>query len=623
MIDTGHDLNTIGGRYGSLLQAAIVGGHEDTITYLLRKKVNVNQLNGYYDSPLGAAAACGRADLVKELISMGAEVNVASPAARAPLCHACATGDLTTVQALVEHGAKIETTSWLGRPLIVLAAEAGNLDIIKFLLARRLSARRQDTHWADGEALRVAASVGHLGLVDLLLNENCPVDEASKWGSTALHEAAIAGHDEVVMTLLQRKASVCAEGYNGWNALLYGTRRLQPSTLKEMLKLGAQVNHSLSSGTTALHLACARGRLESARVLLDHGADLDAEDESCWTSLHTAVWAHHTDVVEALLEHQPNLAVMTHSSHTALDLAFKCDCSVSLKTLLIEACHTTTLGLDYQHPIRDQRRNLICEALQAASARDEAAILRLTSSEILDAQIANCLLELSMRHSMLTTARRMLSAGATPAMPNAERRTAIHVAARSNNAEMMKLLLDQGVNPAARDYAGLTALDHAAAAGKPALGQVEMLMREDVLARQYTNGRLDSPEATRLSAVLGNYSGIWEGSYKYRSWMKGREDKTAMTVDFNDEQKAAAFPRFRNDAEDEVGPFAIFGQVVAPRVIVWVKLYRAVGWHYHGELSEDKQVISGTWGHSSQRVYGTFTLRRSLVENGIAKASMA
>jgi Ankyrin repeats (3 copies) len=97
---------------------------------------------------------------------------------------------------------------------------------------------------------------------------------ASQYGRTALHDASVNDHLEVVKLLLQR---------------------------------GADVRVVNQFGDTALHEASRWGHLEVVRLLLDNQADLAITNQHGWTSLHFAAAYSQLEVARVLLEATANV----------------------------------------------------------------------------------------------------------------------------------------------------------------------------------------------------------------------------------------------------------------------------------------------------------------------------
>jgi ankyrin repeat protein len=94
-------------------------------------------------------------------------------------------------------------------------------------------------------ALHDASVNDHLQVVKLLLQRGADVRVMNQFGDTALHEAARWGHLEVVRLLLDNQADISMTNQHGW---------------------------------TPLHFSAAYSQLEVARVLLEAGADVQAKD---------------------------------------------------------------------------------------------------------------------------------------------------------------------------------------------------------------------------------------------------------------------------------------------------------------------------------------------------------
>ncbi len=100
-----------------------------------------------------------------------------------------------------------------------------------------------------------------------------------KDGVTALMNAAIEGHSDIVQVLLNRDADVNMKDDGGWTALMRAAQG-GPTTIKEdhnaivrlLLAKGADVNVRSTNGMTALHLAEYHGHTEIVQLLKKAGA---------------------------------------------------------------------------------------------------------------------------------------------------------------------------------------------------------------------------------------------------------------------------------------------------------------------------------------------------------------
>ncbi|KAE8385575.1 ankyrin repeat-containing domain protein [Aspergillus alliaceus] len=124
-------------------------------------------------------------------------------------------------------------------------------------------------HFFGYAALHVAASRGHLAVVQLLTERGIPVDQLSSENETALHLAAEQGHCAVAHYLLER---------------------------------GADPHRGNQYGETALHVAAGHGHCDIVRLLFSYLPDLNIVDRNGHTALLRAVAEGHVDVVRVLLE---------------------------------------------------------------------------------------------------------------------------------------------------------------------------------------------------------------------------------------------------------------------------------------------------------------------------------
>jgi hypothetical protein len=69
------DVNAKGGRYGTALQAAAVGGHKEVVQMLVKAEADINAEGGMYGTALYGAAVGGHKEVVQMLAKAEADVN--------------------------------------------------------------------------------------------------------------------------------------------------------------------------------------------------------------------------------------------------------------------------------------------------------------------------------------------------------------------------------------------------------------------------------------------------------------------------------------------------------------------------------------------------------------------
>lgn len=132
---------------------------------------------------------------------------------------------------------------------------------------------------------------------------------------------------ELAALLKQHGASIEIDATdNGWPSLVYvcrGDRGGNPDSVRELIRLGADVNVTNYKGQTALHTAAKAGFVEPVEILLAHGANVNAQDQNGDTPLHTACKSSIKDqsklqnVVNLLTEANADLTIENNQGRTA------------------------------------------------------------------------------------------------------------------------------------------------------------------------------------------------------------------------------------------------------------------------------------------------------------------
>jgi ankyrin repeat protein len=133
LLDAGADVNAQAGHYGNALTAAAWYGHDRTARLLINKGADVNAQSGNYANALQAASSVGHCSMVEQLIYHGAMVNVTGGFYGSALQAACWRGNKQIVKALLQAGADPCTQGRECENAFVLALKRGDSTIVSLL----------------------------------------------------------------------------------------------------------------------------------------------------------------------------------------------------------------------------------------------------------------------------------------------------------------------------------------------------------------------------------------------------------------------------------------------------------------------------------------------------------
>lgn len=192
------------------------------------------------------------------------------------LLHAIHAGAGGIAMELLEQGADANAADG-DMPAIILAAAKKMTNVVAALLSARANANAVGTD-KEGKynkvpVLGVAASVGSLEIVQLLLGAGAKVDMADANGVTPLMMASAAGHADVGGLLITRCANIDQASNTGYTPLLFAAHEGQKATLRMLLSRGAVVDRADKEGNTPLLVASKMGHAELVTLLLQNSAD--------------------------------------------------------------------------------------------------------------------------------------------------------------------------------------------------------------------------------------------------------------------------------------------------------------------------------------------------------------
>jgi len=320
-----------------------------------------------------------------------------------------------------------------------------------------------DVAEADGtRVLHYAVEQNDLELVRHLLESGADGDALNRYGVSPLYIAALNGNAQVISLLLDDGADPNLALPEGETALMTAARSGDVATIDVLLAAGADANlREVWKAQTALMWAAAENNAPAVRRLLEAGAERDATSAgSEFTALKFAVRAGAIDAVTALLDSGANV------NETMLD-------GSSLLVLAATNAHYELAGV-----LLDRGADPNADAQGWTALHQVAWSRRWNMGFNLPgpAQTGNL--------DGVELVRRLVAAGADiDARQHQEPRdgnrnklnrigaTAFLLAAKSCDLPLMRVLLEQGADPAITTEDGATALMAAAGVGIWAPGE--------------------------------------------------------------------------------------------------------------------------------------------------------
>ncbi|XP_023717827.1 putative ankyrin repeat protein RF_0381 [Cryptotermes secundus] len=296
------------------IHLAILTGNDAIALWLLENGVSVNTESMAGISPLFCAIRCRNTQLVKVLIEKGADVNakIVNMDGITPLHSAVLVKDVDIFKILLENGADFTAfCNFRNQTVIHSAAAAGNLEMFLTMVRYNADMSVQTNNEKGDRPIHLAASMGHVSIVEWLIENGISMEIINKEGHTPLHRAAFRGKIRVVKLLLKKGADVNirtknkernTENIDHLNAfdcaaMVGGLRCLKVLLIGNTVKSGGN-----KYGDFPIHFAAAYGHLDVVDWLIDRGSAVDIRNNMGSTPLINASWGGHCNVARMLLD---------------------------------------------------------------------------------------------------------------------------------------------------------------------------------------------------------------------------------------------------------------------------------------------------------------------------------
>jgi ankyrin repeat protein len=288
----------------------------------LHETDNVGKTAVYY------AADCGHEETLTFLLEQGAQANSKDERGSTPFMLACQQGQMGVVKVLLEQVGPqaFQETDEDRRTALYYAACWGKEEIFSFLLGQGGQANSKDKYGAT--PFMLACQEGHMGVVSLILQHVGPqaLQEMEKRGWTALHFAAVRGHEDIVTFLLGQGAQASRRNDDGMTPFMRACHQGRTGVVQVLVQhMGKQAVHETDNrGATALHWAAHRGHEETAAFLISQGAQCSSRAVGGGTPLMWACWWGRLGVVRLLLQHRGPEALQGRDRNGRVALHWAC-----------------------------------------------------------------------------------------------------------------------------------------------------------------------------------------------------------------------------------------------------------------------------------------------------------
>ena len=215
----------------------------------------------------------GRPEAVMTLLANGADPRAVDASGNTPLHHAARSTDPGVAALLRDAAAEIDALNHDGQTPLAIACAAGNWRLARFLLERGAQAEP-----AGGQPTLLSAAAGDEddpAGVQLLLKYKARIDARDARGRSALHEAALAGHVDIVDALLAAGADLHARDAQQRTPFLEAAQSGSLPLLERFAEARSDFNATDADGRNALLLAIGSEQVTPAvvRRLLELGTD--------------------------------------------------------------------------------------------------------------------------------------------------------------------------------------------------------------------------------------------------------------------------------------------------------------------------------------------------------------
>ncbi|MCL2192041.1 MAG: ankyrin repeat domain-containing protein [Treponema sp.] len=348
-------LNSTDDHGSTILHLASTNGNARAVRIILSELDSMDGMNrvlvaaGHRDNPLDRRDSAGRTPLDIAL-SRADSRNHMEVAEQLILAGSTSQGPVYHYFAPAARNANYDLRRANGLAPLHFAASAGHTGLIEFLIERGANVNIQNPSGAT--PLHEATRSGNTEAISLLLRNGADINALDANGNTVLHIAVPpANHAAVIRLFLNNGINPNQRDVHGDSPLhVLVTLNRPPDIVNTLLSSNVDVSVRNIRGQTPLYIAVQENRIRLIPLLLDAGSDIFAADNSGITPFGLAL-QHRGPVLSALIT--PNTVLQTDSAgNTMLHIAIQAGIDTfTIGKIIDESANVNTRNRDGDTPL--------------------------------------------------------------------------------------------------------------------------------------------------------------------------------------------------------------------------------------------------------------------------------
>ncbi|MBF0298117.1 MAG: ankyrin repeat domain-containing protein [Oligoflexia bacterium] len=386
---------------------------------------------------------------------------------------------------MIRKGYDLSSVDKMGMPALIVAAMIGSIEMVDLLIS--CAANLNVKNKTGQTALMVASKNGYFDIVDLLVMNGADADEQDINGMTAIMYAIGDTHLDIVKFFIEKNVNLEIKDKHGRSAILFALHSLEPvevdslNFLEQDLKKAIEINDVELQKINELKLKRERRKLEVqgkmieiTKDITEKGVNLNIQDNELKTVCMYAVEKKQFSVVEDLLKKGVDLTLKDKLGRTVSNFAGEVASSSMSQMINVAA---------------SQQMKISEELEEASTKKLDVNLQELPKNNALEIDIAPSSFSGDKKYT-------------NPNERNENDQTPIMVAAYNGDMQAAADLIGEGADVNLKDPKGYTALMFAAAKGH--LEMVTILLKHRAFIDQKTT---DGFTALYL-AVVANHSKV-------------------------------------------------------------------------------------------------------------------